>query len=107
MDAFRDLSPPERVAKVNAYQADTDARHGRVRPELAALTEQALARAKLIRVQEGDLEPEVWAAEREQWLGYLGTLPEAEAAEAEGELARWLVLLRPFLDEPEEVEAEA
>jgi hypothetical protein len=102
---FRTLSPPERVAKVNAYQADIDARHERAKPELGPLTEQALARAKTVRVQEGDLEPEVWAAEREQWLGYLGTLSEEEAAEAERELVRWLTLLRPFLTEPDPEEA--
>jgi hypothetical protein len=107
VEAFRNLSPSGRVAKVNAYQADIDARHERARPELGPLTEQALARAKTVRVQEGDLEPEVWAAEREQWLGYLGTLSEEEAAEAERELAVWLGLLVPFLEpEPEEVDAE-
>lgn len=95
--SFAELTPPERVSLIDGYQAEIEARHP---------TAQALARAKLIRVQAGELEPGVWEAEREQWLAHLATLSEEEAAAAEQELARWLVLLEPFLQEPEEVAEE-
>jgi hypothetical protein len=94
---FSALTPPERVALIDCYLAELDARHP---------TAQALARAKLIRVQAGELEAEVVEAERERWLAYLGTLTEAEAAAAEREFESWLVLLKPFLEEPEEEVAE-